>query len=368
MNHKPAPGFASGERHGWIDTLCSRLERVAHGRAAQTLLDAGVEPGRRAIVALPMWAWAPGGSTVGRKSASADGGDLLLPLRLRWSTAELVVEVPAAEVSTFSWTAVGRGRTLRGEVETRPGAVSSTVCGDLPPSQIVVRSSGARPRKAALQRLVEDGTAAWWQIVFSLEGWVGTELQRANSKVSEEIAESGSASAIVPSANGQVVALSEQSLEALATTMLFGDEVRPGSVPRLIDKCLGESFAKVDPLHFVRVWLCRDAEEVVRVGMGDLKFGGKVRRLLAASAATTPDEFMDLYRERYPYDRLGIKRLERALLVGVDPMASVASVDHPSWDGDGWESGNNKIQELSTLDLGQQVEVLHDLVAEADAA
>lgn len=350
MDQTPAPGFRRGDRHGWISTLCERLEKVAHGRAAEEMLAAGVDPGRRAIVALPMWAWVPGGPAEGRKAVSADGGNLLLPLRVHWSSPSLLVDVPAAQSTTFAWTAVGRGRSLRGDTSTIPGLVSSAVPDDFPPETIVVRSQGQRPRRAALQRIAKDGKDAWWQIVLSLEGWVGSELKNANSKVSQELAESGSQTAIVPASNGRVVALSEQSLETLATEMLFGSDDRPGSVPRLIEKCLAESFARVDPLHFVRVWLSRDAEEVVRVGMGDLKFGSKVRRLLASSGARSPEELLALYREHYPHDGLGIDRLERALMVGADPMAGYVSVDLSEWRGDGWEAVAHALDDLSTLD------------------
>jgi hypothetical protein len=352
MDPKPAPGFANGDRHGWISTMCGRLERVAHGRAAEEIIASGVEPGRKAVVALPMWAWVPAGAAAGRKGDAADGGKLLLPLRLSWSSGSLLVEVPPATDTELTWSAVGRGRSIRGTLEVCTGLATTTVDGDLPPDRVVVKPLGQRPRKASLARFVEDGKAAWWEIVFSLEGWVGTELKKANSKVSAEMASSVSAS-ISPCSNGEVAALSEQSLEALSTHMLFGSEDRPGSVPRLIDKCLSETFARVDPLHFTKVWLGRDAEEVVRVGLGDLKFGGKVRRLLAGSGATSPEEFMAIYRETYPADRLGIGRLERALLVGSDPMAAIVSIDMPVFGDGSWEKLAETLPDLSTLDQDQ---------------
>lgn len=372
MDPKPAPGFANGDRHGWISMMCGRLERVAHGRAAEGIIASGVETGRKAIVALPMWAWVPAGSAAGRKGDSADGGKLRLPLRLNWGANALVLEAPPSATTELSWSAVGCGRSVRGVLEATTGLVTTTAEGDMPPARIVVKPLGQRPRKAALNRLVEDGKAAWWEIVFSLEGWVGTELKKANSKVSAEMAGSVSAS-ISPCSNGEVAALSEQSLEALSTHMLFGSEDRPGSVPRLIDKCLSETFARVDPLHFTKVWLRRDAEEVVRVGLGDLKFGGKVRRLLAGSGATTPEEFMAIYRETYPADRLGIGRLERALLVGSDPMAAIVSIDMPVFGDGSWEKLAETLPDLSSLDQdqfdhGDDVPEMAGAGREADAA
>ena len=80
-----AQGFASGDRHGWLDELCGHLQAAIWAAAAADLLaDRSGWPARGAVLTLPCWRWAVPAADVGRKARAADGGTLLLPVRVDW--------------------------------------------------------------------------------------------------------------------------------------------------------------------------------------------------------------------------------------------------------------------------------------------
>ena len=83
----------NGTRHEWIDELCARLERVLVGRAADDLL-AGELPDRAAAVLLPAWNWLPPKIDMGRKTLRADGDQMLMPVRVTWSSTCLLLDPP----------------------------------------------------------------------------------------------------------------------------------------------------------------------------------------------------------------------------------------------------------------------------------
>jgi len=331
------PGYADGDRHGWLDTLCGRLERIAVGKDAEQLLQDPAAPGsRRGLVTLPMWAWVPAGHRAGRKGRALHGGTLMLPVRIVWDETALT-RVVSGEPTAVGWKGQGQGRTLRGSTVLTASArlrdPSDTLQAGVP-EVLNGRPVGARLLRKQLTDLVEDGRAAWWEVVMDLEPWVDRSLRRAVSQMSNEFRSATGSTDPDAVPNGHIVTLSETSLETISTRLLLGSKERAGTVERLINACLRQNFSNVDPLKFIRVWLSRDALEAVRAGVDDPKVGAKVRRVMEASGATTYKDLIEAYNAIYPKDQLGIGRAERSILVGTDPMATVVNIDDLEVDQD----------------------------------
>ncbi len=111
----PVPGYGAGDRHGWLDPMCALLEKIIIGRHAGVLLeDPEKLPETAALAQLPIWWWTRPSAPVGRKDRSADGGQLLLPVRINWVPAPVVVLRAGTELRA-RWSAAGLGRSGTGE-------------------------------------------------------------------------------------------------------------------------------------------------------------------------------------------------------------------------------------------------------------
>jgi hypothetical protein len=323
-----SPGWATGDRHGWLANLCSLLEAIGAGRHAEA--EAGRIRAEKAsayqrsgLFALPMWMWVSPGVAAGRKGRSADGGHLLLPVRLSWPSPTVQV-VPAGPDRTYTWSGVGYGRSGRGEttlrVATGPTDTPAVATGVTPP---VVLSAPPLPRRLMLthlDKLTEAGRGAWWEAITLLDPWLHKSLHQAHTQVAIEL--DGRADT-----NGRYLVLSEATLDAIANRMLLGSEEQPGTVERMLNACLRQSFERVDPMRYIRTWLRRDATEAIRRDLGDPKQGPKVRRLAMSTGGVTTGEVLAAYKVRYPADEVGIGRVNRALSVSPDPMAERATLD-----------------------------------------
>ena len=111
----PVPGYGAGDRHGWLDPMCALLEKIIIGRHAGVLLeDPEKLPETAALAQLPIWWWTRPSAPVGRKDRSSDGGQLLLPVRINWVPAPVVVLRAGTELRA-RWSAVGLGRSGTGD-------------------------------------------------------------------------------------------------------------------------------------------------------------------------------------------------------------------------------------------------------------
>jgi hypothetical protein len=324
-------GFGDGQRHGWLSQMCALLERVAVGRAAAELRDqikAERAYDRSALVVLPMWTWVRAGSTAGRKGQAADGGKLLLPARVTWTDGHLLHLVPTGSTVTTTWAAVGNGRSARGTSVLEasalrrhtPGASSGMAsAAALPATHYSAMALSRSALLRELDALVADGRLAWWEAISVLEPYLRKAVDHAHTAVAAELSSRSG------SLRHQI--LSETSLDSITDLMLLGVEGTPASVERLLNACLRQSFTKVDPMRYIRIWLRRDAHEAIRRSIDDPKQGPKVRSLFDASEVEGPGDLLEVYQERYPADQVGLGRIERALNVCTDPMAERSSLD-----------------------------------------
>lgn len=302
----PDDGFSAGSRHGWLAEMCHYLAASIWARDASELLaNAGSLPEEAALVLLPVWRWALGGPSTGRKSKARGGGSLMLPTRIDWHGSSVVLPAPGLPVQR-SWSASGVDSSGTGTCQITIGANPEP---GQAPELAELLTGAALPRRRlirALEQLVVAGRAARWAAIQKLEPAVNHAVEMAHRQVAYEIAGN------VPGAP-PVVDL--QSLETIKQEMLLGvDELARGSVARLWTRMERPTcFARADPMLYVKTNLHRDATEGVRRHIGDPKIGAKVRRAYALSSAGSLAAFVLEYREEFPGDKLSIDRARASL-------------------------------------------------------
>ncbi len=305
--------YTPGARHGWIDELCTRLERVAWGQEAERLLThPEALPDSGALFPLPAWLWVHPGIDVGRKANTA-GGSLLLPVRIvRPDGAVRVVPIGCCERD--EWSADGMGISESGHTDMVAAPLAEPHPGPLDPrrTEITEPCLSRTELEKRLHRISRDGLDARWQVLLGLEPYVKAAVNDAHGYVCAELAG--------PDRHSRPV-LDHTGLELVSNTLLLGSDdtgrtARRGrsAVSRLLDRCLNaNTFQRVDPLRYIKVTLRRDAEDAVRVSIGDPRIGSKVRAISRELGTSNIQEVIAVYRRRYPRDELGERRAAAAL-------------------------------------------------------
>lgn len=303
-------------RHEWIDDLCTRLERVIIGQAAEDLL-ADEIPARAALVRAPVWRWLAPRIDMGRKTLRSDGATMLMPVRMTWQRSPLTLVTEPVELA---WSMVGLGHSGAGTVHVIPTTGAAPVpTGDrFPTGGVVDAPVMAGPElRAELARLADDGHQARWEILMSFEHYVERAVHSAVVSVSYDIAGTGTVDGSEPD-----WVLDATGKQTVTDRMLLGQGDSPGQVSRLVDRCLAPgAFVKVDPLRYVVTDLHRSAEQEVRRAIGDPRIGRKIRAVRRAMPSATLEELIAAYRERHPNDQLSTRRALAALTAGPDVMA-----------------------------------------------
>ncbi|GAB2734341.1 hypothetical protein [Nocardioides pakistanensis] len=308
-----------GDRHATLHSLTDRLHAILVGQAAEALLSRpeGL-PDEAGLWVTPSWVWLFSRVDVGRKDRALDGSRLRLPVRLDWSQGPLVF-VAEGEKRVCGWTAAGLGHSGTGtvSVSVSPSAVLDAIEADIDtglPQQVVLAVRGRVALVTELERLVEEGRSARWSAMLYLEPYIESALHRAHASVAHELS--------VASGEPQKL-LDETKLASIRDRMLLGDEDHPGKIAQLLDRCLKPTtFAKVEPLKYIKESLRRDANTEVRRAIGDPHIGHKVRRVAREIGTDDLDQIIATYRERYPNDRLSKQRAAAAMSVAPDAMAS----------------------------------------------
>jgi len=325
----PVPGYGAGDRHGWLDPMCALLEKIIIGRHAGVLLeDPEKLPETAALAQLPIWWWTRPSAPVGRKDRSSDGGQLLLPVRINWVPAPVVVLRAGTELRA-RWSAVGLGRSGTGDTVLSidpahtggPGYPSGTqMIGERAQFPLMSR----RQLVVGLRRAVADGRKARWEALMALQPWVDRAVRNAHTAVAWEIGGRERPDRAAPAV------LDPVGLDAVAIRLMLGEDGHDGEglVGNLLDRCLlPATFSKVEPSRYIFTTLKRDAEQEIRREIGDPRIGPKVRAMMrtilaeGASIAEMEASLVGRYNTRYPYDMLSRRRAPRALNAAADPMA-----------------------------------------------
>ncbi|MGC0252645.1 hypothetical protein [Pseudactinotalea sp. Z1748] len=320
------------QRHPGVERLTGMLARILHGRAAQVgreELKAAPTGATLSLFVLPEWGWAISRIDVGRKDRIPGSTDrLLLPVRLTWRPGSVVV---ANQVTKAHFTAAGMGHNNTGTIHLDPGAEEargSLADGTLDPDEVWGSvATGRRAVRGELDRLIEDGRGAYWEVLSLLEEKVERALHRATSTATQDMG---------PRAE-RAKALDDISLETLRSTMVYGDDAQdePSPVQRLVEKCTSPTaFVRVDPERYVLTAVHRDARQEVRKAIGDPRIGSKIRAVAAELGPVGLDELIAAYRAKYPADRLSVNRALAALSLRPHPNASTFPLATDDFGGD----------------------------------
>lgn len=298
-----------------LNELCSNISAIINGQAAQELLDKPERPTVGHVVTLPSWVWRVPVIDVGRKGRTATGDLLSMPARLVWDGSPVQVFTNDEKSADLGWRVTGLGHDEKGQSGVHLSGdigVQSAPQSAMELTPDVGAFSTSRGYVKLLTALVENGTAARWEIVNGFESFTRTKLARANSSVAAELGEY----------HNYAIAsvIDEIGLDDLLSQMLYGDG---GSsvISRMVDRGLKpDTFNKVDPMHYFSANIRARAEEAVRRRIGDPKVGPKVRRIFIKSNAKNINELLEAYRAAYPRDALAKKRAIAALTSGSDAM------------------------------------------------
>lgn len=320
---KRSPGVVPHpDTHVW----CALLERIWLGRAAASLLASGdLTDHCGAVFVAPMWSWVIPEIPVGRKSTGPDGKRRLLPVRVEWLPSPLVIVEAGASVRS-SYQARGLGVEWAGSMVLQPtgaGIVCGSVAGRIEdPSSFP--EYGEAPVcdpdtiRSLLDAMVTDGALAQWESLAFIEPMLSSQLKSAHSSLSMDILD------------GRGDLLSEQTMETLNNLILLGDSGDHDSFALSTIKqsvSVPDLFVKVDPLHWLRTVVRREAQQAVQSRIGDPHIGPRVRRVARELNTKNAAEVMVAYRSLHRSDLPSEPRTRAALNVSPDPMAHPLQVE-----------------------------------------
>lgn len=331
-------GRRTAPRHPGLETLCTRLEKILHGQAAQAILNAGDLPERAGLVILPAWSWEHPLIDVGRKDKAHGTGDrMLLPVRNTWDGTMVALVTEASRSVSYRTRGMGHAAAGQSRLVRRAGDAPVVTVTALPSlAEPVFVGADTRARTlAALNALVAAGKAAHWDILTWMEPKLRTLAHQAHASVSYEIG---------LSVGVEEPMLDELGLEQIVDIMMYGTSVsgddsdedrreagKPSAMFRLIELCLdSERFLRVDPLKYMTKHMRRDVEAQIRRRIGDPHIGPKIREIARRHPRAEITAIVDAYREVYPKDRLSLPRARAAL--SVTPSAA-ARCDALAADG-----------------------------------
>lgn len=305
--------------HPTLRKVTAAISLMVRGRAAQRLLDnPELVPDRAAILVSRSWQWLHPRVDVGRKNKAPGGAIYVMPCRIAWSGGEVRLVEPGEQLQLL-WVLAGLGHTARGQVDVRVDDTRAIVSRE--GSELLTGSLAVRDRDEILawaRNMVELANAAHWLMMINLGRYLPGALDRAHAVVRADV--------LGEHPRTHIPLLDQTKLQSLADEMLLGEDDRPGSVPRLLEKLLSPvAFTRADPLRVIQVFLNRDAKAAVQAAVGDPHIGPKVRKVAREIGTTDVEAVVAAYSERHPGDRLGTKRAADALSVAPDAMASWAS-------------------------------------------
>jgi hypothetical protein len=317
-------------KHPSLEVLCTRLEKILHGQAAQEILAAGELPERAGIVTLPVWSWLHPLIDVGRKDkAHGTGERMLMPVRNAWDTPTVVLVGDEAVPVTYRTRGMGHATAGQSKLVRRAGEAPVASVTAVPSlAEPVFVGAGIQSRAVAyLNALVKAGEAARWDMLSEMEPKLRSTVFQAHSSVCYEI---GLSTGVVEPM------LDELGLEQIVDAMMYGElrdeddesgereKGKPSAIFRLIELCLEpDSFLRVDPLKYMTKHMRRDAESQIRRRLGDPHIGPKIREIARRHPRAEIADIVEAYREVYPKDRLSLPRARAAL--SVSPSASARS-------------------------------------------
>lgn len=338
-----------------LPVICASIgDKVTAGHAQALLESIDSLPNVGTVIVAPNWTDAPPAIDVGRKGKTASGDTVLMPVRLDWQGGNVLVtdrassptrvvriiglghdttiETPVLEIrEALSSDAESLTSSSVSDMEDTDGAdvlhmedrypKSAPIGASTVPPTLVNFASKAHLRRI-LHGLVNKGNESSWGLVHSLEPFTLLKLNQANAYVAAELGEFRE--------HASATVLDDIDVEDLLTKLLYGDRAaatkdaaKTSVIIRMVERSTDPlTFRRVDPMHYIAVFIRARAEEAVRTRIGDPKIGPKIRRIATKTGAKSIEEVIKNYREKYPNDSLAHRRAYMALTAGVATNAN----------------------------------------------
>lgn len=280
----------TGSGSGYFISL---LERIRWGQDATALLQADIED---------------------RVTGFMFRLPLFLPrtnIRVQWSEP-LIGYVDPGEARELRWRAWDRKTgELEGVVEVR-GVMNAQIDMGEGWTARVTETLHTR-RRPGLKKLVADGEKALWDLIMMWRPKLYTQVQIASSGVLHEIFDTGEGE---DSLVGGVIDVVEA--EQIVDELLYGKEGEDSIFIRIAHRVAGDlRDGSGDPWAWVQRNLRSASESAVRRLIGDPAAGRKIRRVhRALGEDSTLDSLLEAYREEFPNEKMGKKRIVDALSAG----------------------------------------------------
>lgn len=271
----------------------SLLERIRWGQDATALLEADIDestPGY--LFRLPLFL--PGTN-----------------VRMQWSEP-LIGFVDPGTTRELRWRAWDRKYGELGGVAQIRGAMNFVV--DLGEGRSARVTDRFHSRcRAELQNAAKSGDAALWELIELWRPKLLTQVQIASSGVLHEIAGGGDSNDELV---GGVIDIVEA--EQLVDELLYGKEGEDSIFIRIAHRVAGDlRDGSGDPWAWVQRNLRSASESAIRRLIGDPAAGRKIRRVYRSlGSSSTLDDVLEAYREEFPTEKMGKKRIVDALSAG----------------------------------------------------
>lgn len=309
-------------RHASLMVITDWLHDILVGRVAQQMLDDKVElPAKGAIYVPPSYGWMFSAISVGRKDRDMNGDRMLMPVRLVWDKQIFIMDAEKARrAKTLSWSTNSMGHDESGKcrvecAKTSDGEDVVTLSDSLVPSEVTVPIVSRRELKNQLLELAEGRRSGYWNLASYFEPVAVILIKRAHSYLSKSVG--------LLTGQEDRPLLDAVALEQIRTHFMYDTYEEKGKFAMMIERVLDpSSMRKVDPLRYINAAMSRDAKENVRKALGDNRTGHRLRVLAADLGSTDIEVVVAAARQLWPKESIDVKRVDAALNVKPDPMAT----------------------------------------------
>lgn len=331
-------------RHQMIEKVTEDIARILHGKAAEKLTrdtqppTGSPTPGPVRLYVLPVWAWGPSRTYVGRKDRSPDGGRLDMPIRLDWDVPIIgkVEDLPGG-IATATTRSSGYRETVTVDVSATADSFRPSVT-DLPvgvdwgtTDWALTTKMSPIARSHLLTETSSTGKTGYWSMMGRIEEHARFYIPKASASLA--------ISAFGPEWRAGQQILDETTKALLISSFTLGTQDIPRSpAVRLIARCLEpRAFEKADPQMVMVKDVQRDVKEELRKVIGDPREGSAIRdtaRSIGVPVGSFDEESVRLvveaHNERFPDKTVGHRRV-------YDALSMVVNTTRMDIDLDGFE-------------------------------
>lgn len=339
------------QRHPHLEQITKDIAAVLLGQAASNT------SGGTDLYVLPIWAWGPSRTDVGRKDRAADGSQLAMPIRITWDHPP-IGHVTDLDTGRANYKLMSAGYETSGSIDvTEAPMTTAGPDGIILPAPELEDLSAYRITPPVdtdvLEQTITNGQLARWNLMALIEKSVQLALPGKISALTISVMgpEWRADAAGFFDAVDESEVISRFCIGTPTPTTHRGRSARPPAV-RLIDRLLSpDAFKRADPQRVMFRSVRRDVAEELRRYVGDPREGEAIRataRQLGVKTYRAHLESLDeadvqrvltAHQTANPRKSIGRQRVVDALTVQppgraltMDP-AGDHPADDPHWRG-----------------------------------